>query len=91
VPSVAHVRCSGCETPLVVFPHSLATLARADPGALIELLGQLDDKNGARYTLAEWDGWFACPACAMPGCAVSARELNITRLTQGRSLISAAK
>jgi hypothetical protein len=73
VRAVAHVRCSGCERALVVMPAMLAEFVGADRGALTELLGELEDKHGNRYTLAEPDGAFVCPACAMPGCALSAR------------------
>jgi hypothetical protein len=55
-------------------PATLAEVAGADRDALTELLGELEDKRGNRYTLAEPDGGFACPACAMPGCALSVRE-----------------
>ena len=54
-------------------PATLAEVAGADRDALTELL-ELEDKRGNRYTLAEPDGGFACPACAMPGCALSVRD-----------------
>jgi hypothetical protein len=74
VPSVAHIRCSGCEAAVIVLPDSLAEVTGADHGALAVMLGQLDDDKGNRYALAEPDGRFVCPSCKMPGCAVTARE-----------------
>jgi hypothetical protein len=78
VPSVAHVRCSGCETPLVILPASVAILVRADHETLREILAQLEDANGDKYTLAEADGSFACPACTMPGYAASVSDPSLT-------------
>jgi hypothetical protein len=72
--SVALRRCSGCEAALAVLPDSLARGTSADRAELTRLLAELEDDRGTRYTLAEPDGSFACPICAMPGYAVSARD-----------------
>jgi hypothetical protein len=72
MPSIGHIRCSGCERTLVVMPARLADDACADRSGLSKALGRLKGPAGSRYTLAEPDGFFACPACAMPGFAVNA-------------------
>jgi hypothetical protein len=59
-------------------PAILGDVARADRGELTKMIGQLEDKKGNRYTLAEPDGRFVCPVCTMPGLAVSARDLSLS-------------
>jgi DNA-directed RNA polymerase subunit RPC12/RpoP len=71
--SVAHVNCSACETRVLVLPEVVASSLDVRQDALRDVLGGLDDRSGARFTVADQDGGFVCPQCSMPGCAPEIR------------------
>jgi len=73
VRSVAQVNCSACETRLLVLPEVVASTLDVGRDALRVVLGDLDDRSGARFTVADQDGGFVCPQCSMPGCAPDIR------------------
>ncbi len=73
VPSVAQLRCPGCETTLLVLPEVVASVLAVQTDALREVLGNLDDKSGDRFTVADQEGFFLCPRCSMSGCATEVR------------------
>jgi hypothetical protein len=74
VPSVAQVNCSGCRATLFVLPEVVASVLDVPQYVLGGVLGELRDKSGDRFTVADQDGSFACPHCSMPGCAPEIRS-----------------
>jgi hypothetical protein len=73
VPWVAQVHCPGCETTLLVLPEVVASLLDIRTDALRDVLGDLGDTSGDRFTVADHDGFYLCPRCSMRGCATEIR------------------
>lgn len=73
MPSVAQLRCPGCETTLLVLPEVVASVLDVRADTLRDALGDLDDKSGDRFTVADQEGFFLCPRCSMSGCATEVR------------------
>jgi len=64
VPSVVHVACN-CGTALVVLPPALFEAVPDDAElGVLERTAELTDAEGRRYTIADKQGVFRCPACS---------------------------
>jgi len=73
VPSVAQLRCPGCETTLLILPVVVASVLEVRADVLREVLANLLGKGGQRFTVADQEGFFSCPRCSMSGCATEVR------------------
>ncbi len=70
MPATAHIRCDRCGTTSVVFPFALhAFIPEVAAPGLTSALGNLDDEDGLRFTIADEHGHFNCPQCQTEGYA----------------------
>ncbi len=62
--AIIHIRCEGCQAPIVIVPPAVSSLAGED-GDLEEVTGV----EGQPFAEADEHGRYACPECGHAGRA----------------------
>ena len=62
--ATAEVRCTTCDTTVIVFPHTLYGIVPSSVRAALVAEAARTETDGKRFTVADETGAWTCPACS---------------------------
>jgi len=62
--ATAEVRCTNCETTVIVFPHTLYRIVPSSARAAFVAEAARPDTDGKRFAVADETGAWTSPACS---------------------------
>jgi hypothetical protein len=62
--ATGEVRCTTCETTVIVFPHTLYGIVPSSQRAAFLAEAERTETSGKRFAVADETGAWTCPACS---------------------------